>query len=54
MLVPLEVYELTTRISVLKVLTLVINLAIVLFLLISKRLFGVRGGGKGENTRKGS
>jgi uncharacterized membrane protein (DUF2068 family) len=42
--VPYEVYELTKSISVLKILTLVINLAIVIYLLVSKRLFGLRGG----------
>jgi uncharacterized membrane protein (DUF2068 family) len=36
-LVPFEIYELTSGVSALKVLTLVINLAIVLYLLISKR-----------------
>jgi uncharacterized membrane protein (DUF2068 family) len=51
-LVPFEIYELTTRVSTLKILTLVINLAIVLYLLISKRLFGVRGGGKAEQAVK--
>lgn len=43
-LVPLEIYELTLGISVFKVLTLVINLAIVVYLLLAKRLFGLRGG----------
>jgi uncharacterized membrane protein (DUF2068 family) len=51
-LVPFEIYELTTRVSTLKILTLVINLVIVLYLLISKRLFGVRGGGKAEEAVK--
>jgi uncharacterized membrane protein (DUF2068 family) len=51
-LVPFEIYELTTRVSPLKILTLVINLAIVLYLLISKRLFGLRGGGKAEEAIK--
>jgi uncharacterized membrane protein (DUF2068 family) len=51
-LVPFEIYELTTRVSPLKILTLVINLAIVLYLLLSKRLFGVRGGGQAEAAIK--
>ncbi len=34
----------------LKVLALVINLAIVAYLLIAKRLFGLRGGGKAERA----
>jgi uncharacterized membrane protein (DUF2068 family) len=51
-LVPFEVYELSTKVSTLKILTLVINLAIVLYLLISKRLFGLRGGGKADRAEK--
>jgi uncharacterized membrane protein (DUF2068 family) len=43
-LLPLEVYELTTRVSVLKVVALVINIAVVVYLLLAKRLFGFRGG----------
>jgi uncharacterized membrane protein (DUF2068 family) len=43
-LVPFEIYELTTRVSWLKILTLVINLLIVFYLAIDKRLFGLRGG----------
>lgn len=53
-LVPFEIYELTTRISALKVLTLVINVAIVLYLLVSKRLFGIRGGGRVERQERES
>jgi uncharacterized membrane protein len=48
--VPYEVYELTKAISPLKVLTLVINVAIVAYLLVAKRLFGMRGGGKAERA----
>jgi uncharacterized membrane protein (DUF2068 family) len=48
--VPYEIYELTKSVSALKVLTLVINLAIVAYLLIAKRLFGLRGGGKAERA----
>ena len=50
--VPYEVYELTKTVSVLKVLTLVINLAIVAYLLIAKRLFGLRGGGRVERAER--
>jgi uncharacterized membrane protein (DUF2068 family) len=42
--IPLEVYELTDKISWLKVGALLVNLAAVLYLVLSKRLFGVRGG----------
>jgi uncharacterized membrane protein (DUF2068 family) len=48
--VPYEVYELTKSVTSLKVLTLVINLAIVAYLLFSKRLFGLRGGGRAERA----
>jgi uncharacterized membrane protein (DUF2068 family) len=48
--VPYEVYELTRGISVLKVLALVINLAIVAYLLVARRLFGLRGGGQAERA----
>jgi uncharacterized membrane protein (DUF2068 family) len=43
-LVPFEIYELTRTISYLKILTLVINLAVVMYLLLRHRLFGLRGG----------
>ena len=42
--VPLEVYELTEKISWLKLVVLVVNVAAVIYLLVSKRLFGIRGG----------
>jgi uncharacterized membrane protein (DUF2068 family) len=48
--VPYEIYELTKSVTTLKVLALVINLAIVAYLLISKRLFGLRGGGRAERA----
>jgi uncharacterized membrane protein (DUF2068 family) len=51
-LVPFEIYELSNAVSTLKVLTLVINLAVVLYLLISKRLFGLRGGGRADRAEK--
>lgn len=51
LLIP-EVYELTKRVSVLKSLTLVINLAVVVYLLFAKRLFGVGGGGAAERAER--
>ena len=42
--IPLEVYELTEKVSWLKIAVLVVNVAAVLYLLLSKRLFGIRGG----------
>jgi uncharacterized membrane protein (DUF2068 family) len=47
-LIPFEIYELLNRLSALKILTLVINLAVVAYLLVSKRLFGLRGGGPAD------
>ncbi|MBJ8344246.1 DUF2127 domain-containing protein [Antrihabitans sp. YC2-6] len=42
---PLEIYELTERITALRIGALVVNVAAVVWLIWSKRLFGVRGGG---------
>jgi len=52
-LVPFELYELAGGISALKVLSLVINLAIVLYLLLAHRLFGLRGGYRQAVARYG-
>ena len=41
---PLEVHELLNRVTVIRVGAFVINVAAVLYLVITKRLFGVRGG----------
>jgi uncharacterized membrane protein (DUF2068 family) len=43
-LIPLEIYELTATVSWFKVVALIVNLAIVVYLLVAKRLFGIRGG----------
>jgi uncharacterized membrane protein (DUF2068 family) len=47
LLVP-EIYELTGHVTPTKIITLVINIAVVVYLLVAKRLFGVRGGGRVE------
>jgi uncharacterized membrane protein (DUF2068 family) len=47
---PLEVYELTKSFSPLKIIALIVNLAIVAYLLYAKRLFGIRGGGAAEEA----
>jgi uncharacterized membrane protein (DUF2068 family) len=49
---PLEVYELTRTVSPFKVIALVINLAIVVYLLYAKRLFGLRGGTAAEDAAR--
>ncbi len=43
---PWEIYELTERITWLRLVLLLVNVAAVVWLLWSKRLFGLRGGGK--------
>ena len=42
---PWEIYEVTEKITVIRVGALIINIAAVIWLLWSKRLFGIRGGG---------
>lgn len=50
-LLPLEVYELIDRASVLKALTFAVNVAVVVYLLRAKRLFGIRGGVAAEHAQ---
>jgi len=50
-LIPFEVYELTESVSTLKIVTFVINVAIAVYLLWSKRLFGLNGGQEAEVQR---
>jgi len=51
---PLEVYELTDKVTVLRFVALVINLVAVVYLVLSKRLFGVRGGGLAYHAERAS
>jgi uncharacterized membrane protein (DUF2068 family) len=51
-LLPLEVYELSQRLSVFKLLAFVINVAVVAYLLFAKRLFGLRGGVAAEERER--
>ena len=51
-LVPFEIYELTNGISAFKLIALVINLAVVIYLLLAKRLFGLRGGHAADHARQ--
>jgi uncharacterized membrane protein (DUF2068 family) len=41
---PVEIYELTEKISPLRIGALVINVALIVYIVVGKRLFGVRGG----------
>jgi len=53
-LLPLEIYEIVNHPTVFKVLAFIVNVAIVIYLLVAKRLFGLRGGaaaGKAESER---
>jgi uncharacterized membrane protein (DUF2068 family) len=52
LLLPIEVYELTKTVSPFKVIALVVNLAIVVYLLLAKRLFGLRGGARAEEEAR--
>jgi uncharacterized membrane protein (DUF2068 family) len=52
LLLPLEVYELTARVSWFKVVALAVNLAIVVYLLFAKRLFGLRGGAAADRAER--
>ena len=46
LLIPLEIYEIIHRGTPLKVIGFLINLVVAAYLIVAKRLFGVRGGGK--------
>ena len=48
---PYEIYDLTAKVTVTRVLFFAINVALVLYLVISKRLFGVRGGKRAYEAR---
>jgi uncharacterized membrane protein (DUF2068 family) len=49
---PLEVYEIVHKLSPLKILAFVVNVAIVVYLLFAKRLFGLRGGAAAEHAER--
>ncbi|KIZ19252.1 DUF2127 domain-containing protein [Streptomyces natalensis] len=51
---PLEIYELTEKVSWLKIATLVINVLAVLYIALAKRLFGLRGGRKAFDEERHS
>jgi len=52
LLLPLEIYELTHKLSPLKIVTLVLNIAVVVYLLLAKRLFGLRCGARAEREER--
>jgi uncharacterized membrane protein (DUF2068 family) len=50
--VPAEIYEIVSKVTFLRSLTLVLNLAVAGYLLFGKRLFGTRGGYRAEHARR--
>ena len=50
--VPLEVYELVTAFGWLKLVTFLVNVAVVAYLALGKRLFGLRGGHAADVARR--
>jgi uncharacterized membrane protein (DUF2068 family) len=51
-LLPLEVYELTRTVSPLKIIALIVNIAVVVYLLRAKRLFGFNGGAPADRAER--
>ena len=51
---PYEIYDLTNKVTVLRVVAFLINLGLVIYLVVTKRLFGVRGGKAAYEARKRS
>ena len=51
-LLPFEIYEIANHPTALKVIGFVINVAVVVYLLLRKRLFGVRGGFAAEEAER--
>ena len=49
--IPYEIYDLTAKVTWLRVVAFVINVALVVYLVVTKRLFGVRGGKKAYEAR---
>ncbi len=48
---PFEIYELAEKITALRIVAFLINLALVVYLIYTRRLFGVRGGRKAYEAR---
>ena len=49
---PLEIYELSHHVSPFKIIALIVNSAVILYLLFAKRLFGLRGGAAAEHAAR--
>jgi len=50
--IPLEVYEIVHKLSPLKIIALIVNVAVVVYLLRAKRLFGFNGGARAERAER--
>lgn len=48
---PYEIYDLTAKVTATKIILFLLNLALVLYLILTKRLFGARGGGHAYEAR---
>lgn len=51
-LLPVEIHELTVHLSPFKIITFLLNVAVVVYLLYAKRLFGLRGGAAADEALK--
>jgi len=51
-LLPLEIYELSQTVTPFKIVALLINIAVVVYLLLAKRLFGLRGGARADRAER--
>ncbi len=49
--IPYEIYELVAKVTALRMTAFIINVALVVYLVLSKRLFGARGGKKAYDAR---
>jgi uncharacterized membrane protein (DUF2068 family) len=49
---PFEIYELTEKITAVRIGALIINVGLVVYLLVSKRLFGIRGGKEAYEAKR--
>jgi hypothetical protein len=49
--IPYEIYELVAKVTALRMTAFLINVALVVYLVLSKRLFGARGGKKAYDAR---
>jgi uncharacterized membrane protein (DUF2068 family) len=51
---PYEIYDMTSKITATRVIFFLINLALVVYLVVTRRLFGVRGGKKAYEAQRSS